>query len=262
MAVYLDAENRFHRDGAPTSFECPHCGIRSHMRVGSVPDFAQMQIHRPKQVGIALQCDACNMPVLFRYSVREYRHNRIDFFAGGYPLERSVETFGNGYLPSTVANAFTDALGCYSNGLMNAFAVMCRRTVLAAFDELGDRGKLKCYEQVNEIQQLANIETGDFDIVRRIIFEMSLDKITDAPIITHMQAVILLETMKDMLYQVYVRGGKLEKALQLRRYFAEQAEQAQPTGKDLAPHQSEKETTAVQDDSSIIVRAMKHADRK
>jgi hypothetical protein len=56
-----------------------------------------------------------------------------------------------------------------------------------------------------------------------------------------------------MLYQVFVRGGKLQKALQLRRYFAEQAEQY----KEVGP--AGKETTTAQDDNSIIVRAMKHA---
>ncbi len=258
MAIYLDADNNFHRDDAASNVECPHCGIRSHMRVGSVPDFAQMQIHRPKQAGIALQCDACNMPVFFRYGVREYRASRIEFFASGYQIERPAESFSFGYLPAAVADAFKDALGCYTNDLQTAFAVMCRRTVLATFDDLGNRGKLKCYEQVNEIQKLANIEADDFDIVRRIIFEMELAKTTDVPKITHMQAVILLETMKDMLHQVYVRGGKLQKALQLRRYFAEQADLA---GKYVSLQQSDQETTAVQDDDSIIVRAIKYAER-
>jgi hypothetical protein len=48
------------------------------MRVGSVPDFTQMQIHRPKQVGIALHCDACNMPVFLRYGVKDYRAGQIE----------------------------------------------------------------------------------------------------------------------------------------------------------------------------------------
>jgi len=259
MAVYLDADNIFHRDGGASSIECPHCGIPSHMRVGSAPDFAQMQIHRPKQAGIALQCDACNMPVFFRYGVREYRASRIEFFASGHQIERPTESFSYGYLPAAVADAFKDALGCYTNDLQTAFAVMCRRTVLTTFDDLGDRGKLKCYEQVNEIQKLANIEADDFDIVRKIIFEMELAKTSDLPTITHMQAVILLETMKDMLHQVYVRGGKLQKALQLRRYFAEQADLA---GKDISEKQSEQEMAAVQDDQSIIVRVINRADGK
>jgi len=229
------------------------------MRVASVPDFAQLQIQRPSQVGIALQCDACNMPVFFRYSVQEYRSRRIEFSAAAYQVERPAETFSYGYLPGPVADAFKDALGCYTNGLRTAFVVMCRRTVLSIFAELGAPGKLKCYEQANEIQQLANIDPHDFDIVRRVIFEMDLDQSTDTATITQIQAAILLEIMKDMLHQLYVRGGKLQKALQLRRYFAEQAELAD---KDVSAQQSDQETTAVQNDNSIIVRAIKHVNGK
>lgn len=253
MGVYLDTDNRFHRAGATTSLQCPHCGIHAHMRVGSVPDFTQMQIHRPKQVGIALHCEACNMPVFLRYGVKDYRARQIEFFTSGHQIERPTETFSYDYLPALVADAFKDALGCYTNSLLTAFAVMCRRTVLAAFDELGEQGKIKCYEQVNEIQQLANIDAGDFDMVRTIIFETDLAKTTDIAKINPMQAAILLETMRDMLYQVFVRGGKLQKALQLRRYFAEQAEQHNEAGA------AAQETTTVPDNDSIIVRAMKRA---
>jgi len=223
------------------------------MRVGSLPDFAQLQIRRPRQVGIVLQCDACNMPVFLRYGVREYGVRRIEFFAGAHQIEGTAETFSYDYLPEPVADAFRNALGCYSNGLMTAFVVMCRRTVLLVFGKLDDPGKLKCYEQTNEIQRLANIGTNDFDIVRGIIFEMDLDKCTNGPIVTQMQAVILLETMKDLLHQVYVRGGKLQKSLELRRYFAEQADQFKQV------RLTAEEKSTVQDDESIIVRAMKHA---
>ena len=256
MAAYLNVDNRFDRDGEASTIDCPHCGIRSHMRVAGLPDFAQLQIYRPKQVGITLQCDACDMPVFFRYVVREYRTRRIEFFPSGYPVERPAETFDYRYLPAPVADAFKGALGCYSNGLMTAFVVMCRRTILAIFGELGDPGKLKCYEQANEIQKLANIDREDFDRVRGIIFEMDLDKATDTPNVSPMQAIILLETMKDLLHQVYVRGGKLQKALELRRYFVEQAHLSE---KYIADNPPEKIKASTQDDDSIIVRAMKHA---
>ena len=36
------------------------------------------------------------------------------------------------------------------------------------------------------------------------------------------QAAVLLETMKDILYQTYVRTAKLKAAMRMRRYFAEE----------------------------------------
>jgi hypothetical protein len=260
MGVYLDTDSRFHRDGAAYSLECPHCGAESHMRVGSVPDFRQMQMHRPKQIGIALHCEACNKPVFIRYRVRSYQPHKIEFMPGGQQIERPAETFSHQYLPPAVAETFRDALGCYSNDFRNAFAVMCRRTALAAFESLGDRGKMRCYEQASEIQRLADIRDEDFEIVRKIIFEMELEKSGAVPSLTHMQTIILLETMKDMLHQAYVRGGKLQKALQLRRYFAEQAEEATSGGTRVTEdHADLRETKETRQQDSMIVRAVDRA---
>lgn len=259
MTVYLDTENRFHRDGAAQSLECPHCGILSHMRIGSTPDFGQMQIQQPAFIGIALQCDACKMPVFVRYRIRDYGLDRIEFFPGGQQIEKPPESFSYGYLPSVVADTFKEALGCYSSDLPYAFATMCRRTALVTFDSLGERGKLKCYEQVQEIQQLAGIEPRDFEIVRKIIFEMDLDDGAAVPTLSHMQTIILLETMKDMLHQAFVRGGKLQKALQLRRYFAEQARPPDTRAKDHGADRSRADDRAEQE--SIIMRVLDRANR-
>ena len=62
------------------------------------------------------------------------------------------------YLPAQVAACFVDALGCYRNGLLQAFAAMCRFTVQATCDDLGEKTKLKLFDQVEEIANLAGID--------------------------------------------------------------------------------------------------------
>ncbi|MGH8325849.1 MAG: hypothetical protein ACRET2_03710, partial [Steroidobacteraceae bacterium] len=42
-------------------------------------------------------------------------------------------------------------------------------------------------------------------------------------------AAVVLEAMKDLLYEAYIRKGRLQQALMMRRYFAEE------TADDLAP---------------------------
>ena len=37
------------------------------------------------------------------------------------------------------------------------------------------------------------------------------------------KAGVLLEVMKDLLYQAYVRRGRLQQAMMMRRYFAEES---------------------------------------
>ena len=41
--------------------------------------------------------------------------------------------------------------------------------------------------------------------------------------IDNFQAGVLLEVTKDLLYQAYVRRGRLQQAMMVRRYFAEDA---------------------------------------
>ena len=43
----------------------------------------------------------------------------------------------------------------------------------------------------------------------------------DLPAVDAFQAGVLLEVMKDLLYQAYVRRGRLQQAMMVRRYFAE-----------------------------------------
>jgi hypothetical protein len=259
MGIYLDPGNKFHRDEVAQSLECPHCGAGSSMRAGGVPNFGQLQARRPHEIGIVFQCDVCNKPVFMRYRVRDYRSDRIELAAGEPLSERSVETFPLQYLPDDVAKNFADTLGCYSHEFHNAFAVMCRRTAMAMFDSLGDRGKLQCYDHAAEIQRLAQIAPRDFELVRHILFEMDLDKAAATPVLTRMQAAVLLEVIKDMLHQAYVRGAKLRRALELRRYFADQTEAARgierPDKDDCVDPESDKGA----DRASMIVRVMNRA---
>jgi hypothetical protein len=43
------------------------------------------------------------------------------------------------------------------------------------------------------------------------------------PILNRVQAGILLEVMKDMFYQCFVRRGKLTRALKVRKFFVQES---------------------------------------
>ena len=52
---------------------------------------------------------------------------------------------------------------------------------------------------------------------KSVIFEVGEEE--DLPLLNHAQAGVLLEVMKDMLYQCFVRRGKLARAIKVRRFF-------------------------------------------
>jgi hypothetical protein len=93
---------------------------------------------------------------------------------------------------------------------------MCRRTAQSALTESGEGSRLKWFELIKEIAGLCDLD-GD---TTQILEDILLGSDERLPEIGAGQAAVLLETMKDILYQTYVRTTKLKAAMRMRRYFA------------------------------------------
>jgi hypothetical protein len=221
MTAAITADGRFERSGDTGTMECPHCGAIGPMTVTAFPPFGRLKSERPTQVGVVLQCAACKAPVFLRYRTRLWRDDRVELNPLPQPVEHPPERFSLSYLPPDVAARFREALACYSSGLWQAFAAMCRQTARATFNDVGDAGRLKIFDLVAEVQDLGAIDDATFDAVRRVIFEPDAGR--QEPQFDRRQAAALLETMKDLLTQTYVRRAKLRQALKVRRFFANQA---------------------------------------
>lgn len=197
--------------------ECPYCGVYAHMSPQSVPDAATLLRDKPKHVGLVYQCDACHAPVFLRFAVREYSTNRVELLRNFVELERPKERFAFSYLPKDCEVLFREALSCYSNNSFNAFASMCRRAAKSAFVALGEGGKLRAFEEVMAAQSIAEIDDQTFTSIKVVLF--STGQHEDLPLLNRAEAGILLEILKDMFYQCFVRRGKLTRAIKVRRFF-------------------------------------------
>lgn len=223
MSIYIDANSRLHHDSeASFSLDCPHCHVHSHLTAVSVPQYAQLASHKPSHVGIVYRCDACNAPVFLKYPVKLYATNRVELGNTFMELERPREKFSFSYLPDECELLFKEALSCYTHGSVNAFASMCRRTAQAIFHQLGENGRLKVFDQLNEARAMAELDNATFDLVRRIILDTDHDTYPPIPLLDAQSAGVLLELVKDLLYQVYIRRGKLQQAMMMRKFFAEE----------------------------------------
>ena len=67
---------------------------------------------------------------------------------------------------------------------------------------------------------IAGIDDDNFAPIKSILFETGEEE--DLPTLNRGQAGILLEVLKDMFYQCFVRRGKLTKALKVRRFFVQE----------------------------------------
>jgi hypothetical protein len=149
----------------------------------SIPKAADVIETRPKHVGLVYQCDSCHAPVFLRFATKSFTDDRVELYRNFVELERPKERFAFSYLPKHTEVLFREALSCYSTNNFNAFASMCRRSASSAY------------------------AAGEEELL---------------PLLNRVQAGILLEVMKDMLYQCFVRRGKLTRALKVRRFFVQE----------------------------------------
>ena len=206
--------------GERIGLECPYCGVYAHMSPQSVPDPASLLRDRPKHVGLVYQCDSCTAPVFLRFAVKSYTDNRVELYQNFVELERPKERFAFSYLPKHTEVLFREALACYSGNHFNAFASMCRRAAMSAYEDLGEGGKLRAFEEAMVAQDIAGIDDTTFAPIKQVLFDSG--EAEELPLLNGVQAGILLEVLKDIFYQCFVRRGKLTRALKVRRFFVEE----------------------------------------
>lgn len=103
---------------------------------------------------------------------------------------------------------------------------MSRRTAQSLFRELGERGKLELFDTLQEIRTLAELDDDSFAVLRAVLFGSDSDPWPHQPNLNAEHAGILLEVMRDLLYQTFVRKARLIQAMTFRKYVAPQTEPA------------------------------------
>ena len=225
MAIILDRDQGLLLENdEQIGLECPYCSVYSHMSPQSVPHAGDLLQHHPKHVGLVYRCDACQAPVFLRFAVKEYSESQVELYRNFIELERPKERFAFSYLPKHTEVLFREALSCYSSNNFNAFASMCRRSAASAFAALGEGGRLRAFEEIVIAQDIAEIDDETFAPIKTVLFESGQEE--ELPLLNRSQAGILLEVLKDMFYQCFVRRGKLSRAIKVRRFFVQESDKA------------------------------------
>ena len=201
------------------SLQCPHCDAFSNITAISFPRFELIKRFNLNEVGIVYRCDACNKSIFLKFTVHQDSSNSNQYLISNEykEIERPNETFDLKYLPENVKDDFSEALSCYSNQCFNAFASMCRRCIQSISDDLGAKGKDKVQNQINELKELAEIDEETYEILKQIIISGHDGSHPHLPKLSPERAKILLELMKDVLYQVYIRKSKVKESMDLRK---------------------------------------------
>jgi hypothetical protein len=218
VAIYVNKNNGFELT-EPVARECPHCGTHAQLLPVATPTFAVLAQTRPKHAGLLFRCAACNEPRFLRAAIRAIGADRIELAPNLVEVERARERFQYNYLPDTIEQLLRETLECYSVGAHNAFATMCRRTARAALRTMDVGATQRWHDSVIDVLRVCEIDAVTAETVEAVLFGND----HEPPTITPDEAAVLVEALKDLFYQSYVRTAKLRAAMRVRRFFAAEA---------------------------------------
>jgi hypothetical protein len=217
MSIYITPQDELHVEYQGIALTCPQCRTLSHLTPVAVPKFDDLSHRKPKQIGIVFRCNACGEPIFLKFQVKGYTALRVELAPDFAEVDRAPENFPLSYLPPDAESLFREALGCHAAGFFDAFGSMCRRTAQSLFRELGERGKLELFDTLQEIRTLAELDDGIFTELRGVLFGSDSDPWPNHPHLDAESAGILIEVVRDLFYQTFVRKARLKLAMSLRK---------------------------------------------
>jgi hypothetical protein len=218
MAIHIDANGRLNHDHAASfALVCPQCATYAHVTPMAVPAWSVLEATKPAHVGIVFACDACHAPVFLKFSVRLYGRQRVELSPHFQEIERPRERLDTEYLPEGLEALCHEALTVFAADCWNAFALLCRRIVQEVAADWGDHGRLKLFDLLNDWREMADVDPETFNRLRRVLLLGDAPAPHASPTMDGQTAGILLEALKDVLYQTYTRRGRVQQALLSRR---------------------------------------------
>ncbi|HVY65209.1 MAG TPA: hypothetical protein VHH11_10360 [Gammaproteobacteria bacterium] len=218
MAIYVNKSGGFEQ-AEPVARECPHCGAHAQLLPAAIPSFAELARTQPRNVGLVFRCAACGEPRFVRAAVRSIDTERVELAPNLVEIERPREKFQFGYLPASVELLLREALECYTAGAHNAFASMCRRAVRMALSMADADASRRWRDGVADVLRIAEVEAGMAHALKDVLFGDQ----GEPPTIGPDESAVLIEVVKDLFYQHYVRTAKLRATLKMRRFFARES---------------------------------------
>jgi hypothetical protein len=123
-------------------------------------------------------------------------------------------------LSGAVLEDFNEALICYANSCWNAFAAMCRRCTQSVCESFGADGTTKVQAQLKDLEAMGVADADTFAQLHQIMLSGHDGAHPHLPALSAARAAVLLQLVKDVLYQLYVRPAKIREAGELRKQAA------------------------------------------
>lgn len=216
--MILNSNNVIDLQGNIFTTTCPHkdCGLQSSLTLISLLKYHEIMGLGARYIGLVFLCNACKEPIFTKHFIIKAKSGIIEIDDTPEFIQPLKESFEFKYLPEPVLSDFIESLDCFSIGAFNGFAAMARRTIQSTASNLGAKGKSKIQHQIQELKEIIGLDEELFDVLKQIVIDGHDGAHPHLPSLNRERAMVLLELMKDIMYQLYVRKGKIEEASALR----------------------------------------------
>jgi len=153
-----------------------------------------------------------------RAAVRAFEPERVELSANLVEIEKPHEKFQFSYLDKDVEKLLREAFECYRANCHTAFALLSRLAVDTALRDLDSATRRRWQESLREVLQIAEVESDTGHAIETALFGDT----SAPPTIGPLAAAVMIEAVKDLFYQSYVRTAKLRAAMKMRRYFVDE----------------------------------------
>jgi predicted RNA-binding Zn-ribbon protein involved in translation (DUF1610 family) len=215
VSIYVNKDDGFQQTEV-VSRECPQCGAHAQLIPLATPPYEALMQTRPRQVGLVFSCAACGEPRFVRAAVRSFEAEHVELSPNLIEVERARERFQFGYLSTDIERLLKEAFDCYTAGCYTAFALLSRAAVDAALANLDSNARRRWHDLLRDVLQIAEVDGNAARAIEAAVFG---DPRT-LPSVGADEAAVLIEAVKDLFYQAYVRTAKLQAAMKMRRFFA------------------------------------------
>jgi hypothetical protein len=182
----------------------------------AIPRYALILRFKLTETGIVYRCSSCNRAVFLRFKMLNF-NNPLHLSDEYQQITTTLEPFETQYLAGAVLDDFSEALTCYANSCWNAFAAMCRRCIQSVSESFGAEGSTKVQGQLQDLKAMGVADNETFEQLHAIMLSGHDGTHPHLPSLSPARAAVLLQLMKDVLYQLYVRPAKIREASELRK---------------------------------------------
>ncbi|MEM9172262.1 MAG: hypothetical protein AAGA84_06105 [Pseudomonadota bacterium] len=195
---------------------CPHCEVFVKLAPQTLPSWQSLQTLKPSRLGIVCVCPACAKPVSLVSGRMRYDDETVDIEPVFESLPPQAERLDVDALPADLHDLADEAAECFTAGRTHAFVLLANRLTTLAAVELGDTGKLAVFNAVTEAATLANMEPALLRLCRHVLFD--LQPSDPVPMLTHKQARMLFEVLRDCLHELFARRHQLQAAMPRKQH--------------------------------------------